>query len=173
MHIFFGGWIPGSVWLINVGYSLQLVPMIIRVSTIINVVQASRKMKIVKVNMQKLLVRSIGITAIMALYCMFWTIFDPPQSQASIQVTNDRNEFGETELSVSNHCDSKANLWYLVSFISQAMLLLCGSVLARQMRSVPDVSVLVMCCETVYCYSCFMTCVLTGYTICACTKVGQ
>jgi len=127
----------GSIWFINVGYTLQLVPMIVRVSTIINVVRASSKMRLVIVNKQKLLCRSFGISAIMVVYCLFWTIFDPPQSQLSMQVTDTANEFGESEVYISNHCDSKSKVWYFVCFFCQFLLLLCGSVLAGQMQSVP------------------------------------
>lgn len=133
-------WKSGSIWFINVGYTLQLVPMIVRVSTIINVVRASSKMRLVIVNKQKLLCRSFGISAIMVVYCLFWTIFDPPQSQLSMQVTDTANEFGESEVYISNHCDSKSKVWYFVCFFCQFLLLLCGSVLAGQMQSVPRVS---------------------------------
>ena len=50
----------GSIWTINIGYTTQLVPTIIRVSAIIKIVRASKKFKIVTVDKTELLTRSIG-----------------------------------------------------------------------------------------------------------------
>lgn len=49
-----------SVWMINVGYITQLVPTMIRVSAILKIVRASRKMKFVTVDKKKLIRRSLG-----------------------------------------------------------------------------------------------------------------
>mmetsp|Transcript_43896 Transcript_43896/g.93377 ORF Transcript_43896/g.93377 Transcript_43896/m.93377 type:complete len:632 (-) Transcript_43896:102-1997(-) len=127
----------GAIWMINVGYTAQLVPTLMRVSTIISIVQASMKMKVVKVDQQRLLVKSIGMSAFAAIYCSFWTAFDPPQPQTSVHVTHDKNDLGETIVSVSHYCDSGSSLWFMGMFIGQALLLIGASVLAYQMRKVP------------------------------------
>jgi len=128
----------GSIWMITIGYTTQLVPTMIRVSAIIKIVRASMKMKVVNVNRKVLLTRSIGLSAIAALYCTVWTIYDPPQSQTSLLVSEDKNDFGETIVSVSNYCDSNLQIWFIISFICQAFLLVGASVLAHQMRSAPN-----------------------------------
>ena len=130
----------GSMWLINIGYTSQLVPTLICVSTIIKIVKDSMKMKRVTVDRKKMFRRSIGFSGLAAVYCLFWTIFDTPHSEASLQVTNGQNEFGETIVNVSHYCDSDSNIWFYISFTYQATLLLCGSALAYQMRQVPNVS---------------------------------
>ena len=114
----------------------------IRVATIIKIVRYSKKMKVVKVHKKKLLQKSVGISAIAAIYCLFWTVFDTPTSQTSLQVTNDTNEYGETIVLESQYCGSETDIWHYVSFACQAVLLLCASVLAFQMRQVPNVSLL-------------------------------
>ena len=119
----------GSIWMINVGYAAQLVPTLIRVSTIVKIVRASMKMKIVNVDKKKLVRKSMGISGIAAIYCLFWTIFDAPKSDIVVNVTGDQNEFGETIVSVSNHCDSDSSIWFYVSFVIQAFLLVCASAL--------------------------------------------
>jgi hypothetical protein len=53
------GTCTASVWFINIGYVMELVPALIRVSAIIIRVRASQKMRVVKVDMKKLLSRSI------------------------------------------------------------------------------------------------------------------
>lgn len=133
------GTCTGAIWMINVGYTAQLVPTLIRVSTIITIVRASMKMKVVRVDKKKLLTRSVGLSAIAALYCTFWTVFDPPRPQLSLDATQNKNDFGETIVTVSSFCASNSSVWMFVMYVSQAFLLVCASVLAYQMRSVPNV----------------------------------
>ena len=58
-----------SVWMINVGYTLALVPTLVRVLGIIKVVQAGKKFHWVKVDKKEILKTSIGITIIAAVLC--------------------------------------------------------------------------------------------------------
>ena len=129
-----------SVWMINIGYTLQLVPTLIRVGAILKIVSQSKKMKIVKVSKKKLLVRSVVLSAVAAVYSGFWTFFDMPQSYSSLNVTDEQNEYGETLVSVSHYCESESNYWTFISFAIQAFLLSCASSLAYQMRKLPNVS---------------------------------
>merc|ERR1719401_2261620 len=75
---------------------------------------------------------------IAALYCMFWTIFDPPKSEPSLKVTGNTNEWGETIVLIFSHCESKSGVWHTVSFSCQGLLLFGGSILVYQMRKVPN-----------------------------------
>ena len=134
------GTCTGALWLITIGYPLQIIPTLIRVSAIIKVVQASVKFKTVKVDQKKLIQMSIGLSALSAVYCLFWTIFDVPQSNTSLQVTDDQNDLGETVVSVSYYCDSESNIWFYVAFACHVLLLTCASSLAYQMRRFPNVS---------------------------------
>ena len=136
-----------SMWMINIGYTLQLVPTLIRVGAILKIVSESKKMKIVKVSKKKLLVRSVVLSAVAALYSGFWTFFDIPQSYSSLNVTDEQNEYGETVVSVSHYCESESNYWTYISFAIQAFLLSSASVLAYQMRKAPNVSIFI-------CYDC-------------------
>lgn len=122
-----------SMWMINVGYTTQLVPTIMRVSTIIKIVQASKKMRIVKVDKKKLFTKSVGISAIAALYCALWTGLDPPSPRVSMHANLEGNT-----VTVANYCDSESSIWLVLSLILQGCLLVCATVLAYQMRSVPN-----------------------------------
>jgi len=126
------------VWLISVGYTAQLVPTLIRVMTVIKLVRAAEKMRFVIIDKKILLTRSVGFSAIAALYCMFWTIFDPPDSQTDLYLTQEKNDFGETIVSETNYCASVSIVWQVVMFAFQAFLLVCASLLAYQMRCVPN-----------------------------------
>mmetsp|Transcript_7396 Transcript_7396/g.14035 ORF Transcript_7396/g.14035 Transcript_7396/m.14035 type:complete len:466 (-) Transcript_7396:292-1689(-) len=129
----------GSIWMVIFGYTLQLVPTLMRVSAIIKIIRASRKFRIVKVNIKALFTRSIGISAIAALYCMLWTIIDPPCARTTVELSKEKNNFGETIVSEYTFCDSNSSIWFVISFVCQGILLIGGSFLAWQMRTVPDV----------------------------------
>lgn len=59
-----------SIWFMCVGYTTELVPTLIRVSTIIKIVRNSMKLKVVKVNKKKLIGKSIGFCILVsAFYC--------------------------------------------------------------------------------------------------------
>ena len=107
----------GSIWMINVGYTTQLVPTLIRVSTINKIVRESLRMRVVEVDRKKLLLQSIVMSAIAMVYCTLWTILDPPQAQISLQVTQDVNEVGETIVKESSYCDSESPIWYVFVFM--------------------------------------------------------
>ena len=128
-----------SVWLINVGYTLVLVPTLVRVSAIIHVIQEGNKFRRVTVDKKKLLRTSLGISAIAAIFCALWTGLDPIKVQEELSMTNETNDLGETVVKVSYYCKSESDAWYWVSFTWQCLLLVSGSVLAFQMRSVPKI----------------------------------
>ncbi|KAL7548819.1 hypothetical protein ACHAWF_012077 [Thalassiosira exigua] len=127
-----------AAWLNTAGYTLQMVPTIIRVYAIIVIVRASKKMKFVKVEKKKLLKWSVGLTSISILYCAIWTGLDPPKPQISLVLGEEKNEYGETVVESSLYCDSDSSLWFYIMFVSQALLLVCASLFAWQMRSVPN-----------------------------------
>jgi len=124
-----------SVWLITVGYTLELVPLLVKVSAIIKLIQAAKKMKRVAVNKRKLISQALILSTIAAIFCLIWTLVDPPQAQEELQFSDDtKNDFGETVVSSSKYCDSEMNFWYFISFGS----VLAATVLAYQMRAAPQ-----------------------------------
>lgn len=128
-----------SVWLITVGYTLELVPLLVKVSAIIKLIQAAKKMKRVAVNKRKLISQALILSTIAAIFCLIWTLVDPPQAQEELQFSDDtKNDFGETVVSSSKYCDSEMNFWYFISFGWQGLLLLAATVLAYQMRAAPQ-----------------------------------
>jgi len=128
-----------SVWFINVGYTLVLVPTLVRVSAIIKVLQAGRKFRRVTVDKNQLLKTSIGISAIAAVFCAIWTGVDPLMVQEELSMVDETNILGETVVWVSYYCESESGGWFLFSFVWQCLLLISGSVLAYQIRSAPPI----------------------------------
>merc|ERR1719221_1461104 len=90
-------------------------------------------MKVVKVDKKILLIKSVIGSVVAALYCMFWTIFDPPKSYSNIEVTDDmvhdKDGLSQTVVLIFSHCESRSLAWYNVSFMLQGLLLIGGSFL--------------------------------------------
>ena len=61
-----------------------------------------------------------------------------PQSNSSLYITDDKNDLGETVVLVSDYCGSDSPIWLYFSFGMQTCVLVVGSVLAYQMRKVPN-----------------------------------
>ena len=134
------GTCTASMWLVVVGYTTELIPTLIRVSTIIKIIRESKKLRVVRVDKKKLILRSIGLSALAAVYCLFWMFYDTPESHPCLELTGDVNDLGETVSYLTFHCDSESNIWWYSAFVVQAVLLVCASVLAYQMRQAPNVS---------------------------------
>jgi hypothetical protein len=66
----------------------------------------SKKMRIVIVDKKKLIQKSISLSSLAAVFCLFWTIFDTPQPHSSLKVTSNQNDLGETVVHVSHFCGS-------------------------------------------------------------------
>eukprot|EP00585_Thalassiosira_rotula_P022495 CAMPEP_0196226628 /NCGR_PEP_ID=MMETSP0912-20130531/50499_1 /TAXON_ID=49265 /ORGANISM="Thalassiosira rotula, Strain GSO102" /LENGTH=872 /DNA_ID=CAMNT_0041506137 /DNA_START=459 /DNA_END=3079 /DNA_ORIENTATION=+ len=128
-----------SVWLINVGYTLVLVPTLVRVSALIKVLQAGKKFRRVAVDKKKLVKTSVGISGIAAVFCAIWTGLDPMKPQEQLILTDETNDLGETIVGVSYYCKSESDAWFWIVFFWQGLLLASGSALAFQLRSAPKI----------------------------------
>jgi len=128
-----------SVWLINVGYTLVLVPTLVRVSALIKVLQAGKKFRRVAVDKKKLVKTSVGISCIAAVFCAIWTGLDPMKPQEQLILTDETNDLGETIVGVSYYCKSESDAWLWIVFLCQGLLLASGSALAFQLRSAPKI----------------------------------
>jgi len=122
-----------SMWMINVGYTAELVPTIMRVSAIINIVSASKKLR-VNVDRKVLITKSVALSLVAAVYCALWTGLDPP-----VPKLGTKTDVGERTVTFAKYCDSESSIWIIVSLTLQGFLLICATVLAYQMRSVPPV----------------------------------
>jgi len=68
-----------EVWLINLGYTVELVPLIIKVAAVNKIVQASQRMKRVVLKRSALFRAVIVISVLVVLFLVLWTILDSPK----------------------------------------------------------------------------------------------
>ena len=124
------------IWLADVGYTLELVPLIVKVAAINQLMQAAQRMRRVVLNRQRLFGIVFGLTLLNVVYLIIWTIFDVPTIQFDYSITDDVNESGETIVLLTSYCDSTQDFWRLVSVTWNCLLLLCATVLAVQARNI-------------------------------------
>mmetsp|Transcript_3970 Transcript_3970/g.5848 ORF Transcript_3970/g.5848 Transcript_3970/m.5848 type:complete len:409 (+) Transcript_3970:3-1229(+) len=122
-------------WLTNLGFTLQLVPLIVKVAAINQLAAAARKMKRVVLSRRYLFGAVFLLSTCVVIYTGIWTIFDPESRDLEYEVTDTIvEETGETVVIVSSYCSSQQIFWKLSTLVVNCILLLCASVLAVQTR---------------------------------------
>ena len=123
-----------TAWLVNIGYSFELVPLVVKIFAINSLMQAAKRMKRIQLG-RKLLFGAVAVlTGLVVVYMIFWTVFDPPVRRGNFQLTEVQDDSGSTVVSVAYYCQSKSEYWTLVSVGAQGLLLLCASVLSFMTR---------------------------------------
>ena len=125
-----------EIWLINIGYTLELTPLITKVAGVNHIMKMGRNMRRAKINRTFLLRLSSFITFLVIVYLILWTVLDPPQVYPDYELTEKMNDDGETIVWVLNVCASESQLWKYFTAGWHAMLLLCSTILAIQMRKI-------------------------------------
>eukprot|EP00522_Entomoneis_paludosa_P015756 CAMPEP_0172451532 /NCGR_PEP_ID=MMETSP1065-20121228/9543_1 /TAXON_ID=265537 /ORGANISM="Amphiprora paludosa, Strain CCMP125" /LENGTH=993 /DNA_ID=CAMNT_0013203495 /DNA_START=474 /DNA_END=3455 /DNA_ORIENTATION=- len=126
-----------SVWLVNVGYSFELVPLVVKIAAINRLMNAARNLKRIKLSRRFLFGVVALLTAVVALYMALWTALDAPHKAAEYTLTDRQSIGGETIVTQVFFCESGSDIWMLISVGSQGFLLLCASILAFLTRKVP------------------------------------
>ena len=70
------------IWLTNVGYTVELVPLVVKVAAINKLMIAARRMRRVHLKRKKLYGAVIILCALVTSYLVSWTIMDPPRKDA-------------------------------------------------------------------------------------------
>jgi len=125
-----------SVWLINLGYTLELVPLIVKVAALNRLMHAALKMRRVVLKRTNLFSAVALISAFVVIFLILWTVLDPPRIFPEYVMTSSTTDDGETIVIIQYYCGSESNVWKFVSAGWNTLLLLCASVLAFQSRKI-------------------------------------
>ena len=142
-----------QAWLIDIGYALELVPLIVKVAAINKLMTAANRLRHVKTSRSSLFGAVACVMFCIILFLVVWTIVDPPRKIAEYDLSDvpprelapeedvDASEsleswLAEVEVRKFFYCDSESNVWRIVSVGWNLVLLLCASVLAFQSRNV-------------------------------------
>lgn len=111
------GWI---VWTTNLGYTFEMVPLIVKMAAIFRLMSAAERMERVVVTRRQLFGAVFGISFIMVVFLIVWTLVDPSQHMAEYQDIP-REDGDEFVVEFSCYCGSSSKTW---SYISVAIYLL-------------------------------------------------
>lgn len=119
-------------WLVLVGYTLGIVPLLLKITAINKLMQESKKMKRVKISQRKLRV-VVGLAVLVAtVFLSIWTAVDPPTSTAERVLVSPQGGMVE----VRHTCASSSAAWKAVAFGYEMIYILYAAVLAFTSRNV-------------------------------------
>jgi len=122
-------------WFVTLGYTLGLVPLLVKVAAINRMVNAAKRMKRVSMNTKSLVWTVAGVVFIVITYLIVWTWNDPSSRVENLYLNrNDATEVWTTVRCASN----KFSLWDLLVLCWDGILILCATVLAFQSRNVKE-----------------------------------
>lgn len=128
-----------AVWFVHVGYTLELVPMIIKVAAINRMMEAARELRRITIQKDRLY-KAVGVVCIPLIACLIaWTVVNPPEKVAEFSLTEDYTEtvYKERIVDTNYYCNGgDSDAWQYVALGWNTVLLLCASVLAFQTRNV-------------------------------------
>ena len=119
-------------WFITLGYTLELVPLLVKIAAINRVVAATRRMKRVRISMQSLCLTVVALVVAVVLFMTIWTVVDPPMRH------EDRYLKDVDVVATAIVCASNSALWDMMALCWNGILILCATVLAFQSRNVKE-----------------------------------
>ena len=129
-----------AIWFINLGYTLELVPLIVKVAAVNRLMGAARQFRRIVLTRKTLFGAVFGISAMVSIFLLVWTIVDPPNKNREYSLTNDvvTDDMGHsrTVVDVVYFCSSDSLVWDYIAVGWNGILLLCATVLAVQTRTV-------------------------------------
>mmetsp|Transcript_14130 Transcript_14130/g.30795 ORF Transcript_14130/g.30795 Transcript_14130/m.30795 type:complete len:932 (+) Transcript_14130:71-2866(+) len=121
-------------WFVNLGYTLSITPLIVKIAAINRLMLAAQQMRRVELRLGSLYGAVVGIAALVMIGLSVWTIIDPPKKNFELSLTSGTSDFGETVVDKTYFCRSDAQVWHYLGVSWQALLLLSATVLAFQSR---------------------------------------
>jgi hypothetical protein len=125
-----------SRWLVNIGYTMELVPLIIKVGAINLLMNSAKSFRRVTVTRKNLFGAVAAVGFIVVTYLIVWTVLDPPQRVPEYRLTEGVTADGETVVDKTYYCSSDSDLWGYIAVGWNSVLLLCATVLAFQTRKI-------------------------------------
>ncbi|KAL3941189.1 MAG: hypothetical protein SGBAC_004421, partial [Bacillariaceae sp.] len=118
-----------QIWLVAMGYTCMLVPLIIKVSAMNQLMRASARMRRIRIKTESLYAKVLGWLIFVALYMIVWTAIDPPRPIEIRTLEEDR-----TVIDIEMGCRSSSQHWVVIYLAWEMILALAAFVLAFQSR---------------------------------------
>jgi 7 transmembrane sweet-taste receptor of 3 GCPR len=124
-----------TLWMWSVGYTLEMVPLIVKIAAINRLMQAARAMRRIKLSRKTLFGVVFGLVAINVIFLVIWTAVDPPSRNTTYQLTGEVTDDGDTVVERKVFCSPQNGYWRMLAVAWQCLLLICATVLAWQTRN--------------------------------------
>lgn len=121
-----------QVWLTTLGYTLELVPLLVKVAAINRLMAATRRMRRVKISMRSLFCTVASLVLLVVVFLSLWTALDPPERDEGRYLTEEDN----FEIVTTITCSSDSGVWDLIVICWNGILIVCATVLAFQSRTI-------------------------------------
>lgn len=119
-------------WCTRLGYTLELVPILLKVSAINKLTREARRLRRTKVEPKRFQRILSSIVFLLLVYLSIWTGVDKPRQE----MVHTLDAIDSTMLVSSKTCASKSDAWELGAFAWECMLLLSATILTYQSRDV-------------------------------------
>jgi len=122
----------GRQWLITLGYTQGVVPLLVKVAAINRLMQQAKKMRRVQISKTRLFGMVALSTLIITAYLTAWTIVDPPQKVENPSLVSG----GGSLVEIRVECGSSSNIWMAIAYLWEAIYIISSAILAFQSRNV-------------------------------------
>lgn len=126
------------VWLINFGYTITLLPLVVKISAINRLMHAAERRQAFKLERSDLFKIVFLISVVVLVVLVLWSVMDPPRRMPEYTLTNSTTNDGATIVTVQYFCGSNSFVWYYVAAGWNALLLLIATILALENRKLPQ-----------------------------------
>lgn len=124
-----------AVWLVSLGYTIELVPLLVRISAVNRLVLAARGHRRTGLNRNRLFLKVLIISVLVIVYLAVWTALDPPSAQKEFKLNTGSGD-DDNVLDSTTFCASEKEQWSFVAIGWNLIMLFSGSLLAFQSRKI-------------------------------------
>jgi len=119
-----------TAWLFNLGYVLQLVPLLVRISAINQFAATGKQMQRVRLKIQSLYMDVAAAAFLVIGFVLAWSISDAPEKRFEYYLTDRTTPNGEFVVEAYEFCGSEFDFWPLLTYAWMALLLVPSCMLA-------------------------------------------
>jgi hypothetical protein len=119
-------------WFVTLGYTLELVPLLVKVAGINKILASAQRMKRVSISQRRMHNHVLMVVGVIVLFMIAWSVVDPPLKVEEHVISDDEITVVETSLT----CASNSELWIVGLIAWQSILLLAAAILAYQSRDI-------------------------------------
>ncbi|CAB9499000.1 Receptor-type guanylate cyclase gcy [Seminavis robusta] len=126
-------------WLINLGYLLLFVPLVVRISAISRLATDGKRMQRVRVKSIELYKYVLAFAVLVAVYLFVWTYVDPPVKTYEYELTNHVTPEGDSVIESYDYCGAEYDYyWLFIAMACRGLVLLSGTMIGFLALRVKD-----------------------------------